>query len=41
MLDDVGCAQVASFGELIKTPNIDKLAANGLRFNNFHTTALC
>ncbi|MBW2714333.1 MAG: arylsulfatase, partial [Deltaproteobacteria bacterium] len=41
LLDDVGFAQVGSFGGLIKTPNIDKLAANGLRYNNFHTTALC
>ena len=41
LLDDVGFAQVGSFGGLIKTPNIDGLAANGLRFNNFHTTALC
>lgn len=40
LLDDVGFAQVGSFGALINTPNIDKLAANGLRFNNFHTTAL-
>jgi arylsulfatase len=41
LLDDVGFAQVGSFGGLIKTPNIDSLAANGLRYNNFHTTALC
>jgi len=41
LLDDVGFAQVGSFGALIDTPNIDKLAKNGLRFNNFHTTALC
>ncbi|MCH8336722.1 MAG: sulfatase-like hydrolase/transferase, partial [Proteobacteria bacterium] len=41
LLDDVGFAQVGSFGALINTPNIDNLAANGLRFNNFHTTALC
>jgi arylsulfatase A-like enzyme len=41
LLDDVGFAQVGSFGGLIKTPNIDNLAANGLRYNNFHTTALC
>ena len=41
LLDDVGFAQVGSFGGLINTPNIDALAANGLRFNNFHTTALC
>jgi len=41
LLDDVGFAQVGSFGALIDTPNIDALAANGLRYNNFHTTALC
>lgn len=41
LLDDVGFAQVGSFGGLIPTPNIDSLADNGLRFNNFHTTALC
>jgi arylsulfatase len=41
LLDDVGFAHVGSFGGLIKTPNIDTLAANGLRYNNFHTTALC
>jgi arylsulfatase len=41
LLDDVGFAQVGSFGALINTPNIDRLAENGLRYNNFHTTALC
>ena len=41
LLDDVGFAQVGSFGGLIETPNIDQLADNGLRYNNFHTTALC
>ena len=42
LLDDVGFAQLGQcFGGLIETPNIDRLAANGLRFNNFHTTALC
>jgi len=41
LLDDVGFAQVESFGGLIETPNIDSLAENGLRYNNFHTTALC
>jgi arylsulfatase len=35
LLDDVGFAQVGSFGGLIKTPNIDALAAGGLRYNNF------
>ncbi len=41
LLDDVGFAQVGSFGGLIETPTIDKLADDGLRYNNFHTTALC
>ncbi len=41
LLDDVGFAQIGSFGGLIKTPSIDRLAENGLRYNNFHTTALC
>ncbi len=41
LLDDTGFAQIGSFGGLIETPNIDALAAGGLRYNNFHTTALC
>ena len=41
LLDDTGFGQIGSFGGLINTPTIDKLAENGLRFNNFHTTALC
>jgi arylsulfatase len=41
LLDDVGFAQIGSFGALIETPNIDRLASDGLRYNNFHTTALC
>ena len=41
LLDDTGFAHLSSFGGLTETPNIDKLAANGLRYNNFHTTALC
>jgi arylsulfatase len=42
LLDDVGFGQLAgSFGGLIDTPTIDRLAENGLRYNNFHTTALC
>ena len=32
---------IGSFGGLIDTPNIDRLAEGGLRYNNFHTTALC
>ena len=41
MLDDVGFAQLGCYGSDIATPNIDRLAAGGLRFSNFHTTALC
>ncbi|NNK05687.1 MAG: arylsulfatase, partial [Myxococcales bacterium] len=41
LLDDTGFAQIGSFGGLIDTPNIDRLAEGGLRYNDFHTTALC
>ncbi len=39
--DDTGFGQMGCYGSPIKTPNIDALAASGLRFNNMHTTALC
>ena len=41
VLDDVGYGQISCFGGLCETPNLDRLAAKGLRFGNFHTTALC
>ena len=41
LLDDVGYGQLGAYGGLTETPNIDALAGNGLRYNNFHTTALC
>jgi arylsulfatase len=41
LLDDVGFGQIGSFGGIIQTPNMDKLAADGLRYTNFHTAALC
>ncbi|MGN0600704.1 MAG: arylsulfatase [Oscillospiraceae bacterium] len=41
VLDDLGFSQLGCYGSSINTPNIDKLAANGLRYNNFHTTAIC
>ena len=41
LLDDIGFGQSSAFGGPIKMPTLDKLAAGGLRFNNFHTTALC
>jgi arylsulfatase len=41
VLDDVGYAQLGCYGSIIDTPNIDALAADGVRLANFHTTALC
>ncbi|TYQ25921.1 sulfatase-like hydrolase/transferase [Pseudanabaena sp. UWO310] len=41
ILDDVGFGQTSTFGGLIDTPNLDRLASQGLRYNQFHTTALC
>ncbi|WP_238845457.1 arylsulfatase [Nostoc edaphicum] len=41
LLDDVGFGQTSTFGGLIDTPNLDRLAERGLRYNQFHTTALC
>ncbi len=41
VLDDVGFSDFACFGSEIATPTIDRLAAGGLRYVNFHTTALC
>lgn len=41
VLDDVGYGHLGCYGAPIETPNIDRLAGAGLRYNNFHTTALC
>ena len=41
VLDDVGFADLGCFGSEIDTPTMDALAADGLRYNNFHTTAIC
>jgi arylsulfatase A-like enzyme len=41
LLDDVGFGTSSTFGGLARTPNFDSLAARGLRYTNFHTTALC
>ncbi len=41
VLDDVGFAQLGCYGSDLDTPNIDRLAAGGLRYGRFHTTALC
>jgi arylsulfatase A-like enzyme len=41
MTDDTGFGASSTFGGPIPTPALDRIAQNGLRFNNFHTTALC
>jgi arylsulfatase len=41
VLDDVGFAQLGCYGSDIGTPRLDALAARGLRYTSFHTTALC
>lgn len=41
LLDDVGFGASSAFGGPCKTPTFEKLAANGLKYNRFHTTALC
>ena len=40
ILDDTGFGTSSAFGGLIEMPTMDYLAANGLRFNNFHTAAI-
>lgn len=41
LLDDVGFGQFSVFGGGVPSPSMEKLAADGLRYNRFHTTALC
>jgi arylsulfatase len=41
LIDDLGFGATSTFGGPIATPTLDALARNGLRYNNFHTTALC
>lgn len=41
LLDDVGFGQFSTFGGGVPSPTMDRLAKEGLRFNRFHTTALC
>ncbi len=40
LIDDLGFGATSTFGGPIATPTLDQLAASGLRYNNFHTTAL-
>ena len=41
LIDDMGFGVPSSFGGPVGMPTLDKLAEGGLRYNNFHTTALC
>ena len=41
LADDMGYSDIGCFGGEIRTPNIDRLAANGLRFTRFHNSARC
>lgn len=41
LLDDVGFGASSAFGGVIATPTAERLAAGGLKYNRFHTTALC
>lgn len=41
LLDDTGFADLGSFGSEISTPNLDRLATEGLRYNSFHTRGIC
>lgn len=41
LVDDLGFAGTSTFGGPVATPNFDRIASQGLRYNNFHTTAVC
>jgi arylsulfatase A-like enzyme len=41
LIDDMGFGTANTFGGPVAMPNLDRLAQGGLRYNNFHTTALC
>ena len=41
LVDDAGFGQFGTFGGAVPTPTADKLASEGLKYNRFHTTALC
>ncbi|HRZ39216.1 MAG TPA: sulfatase-like hydrolase/transferase, partial [Candidatus Paceibacterota bacterium] len=41
LIDDAGFGSSSAFGGPCQTPTLDKLAAGGLKYNRFHTTALC
>ncbi|HEY3387349.1 MAG TPA: arylsulfatase, partial [Saprospiraceae bacterium] len=41
LIDDIGFGHSSAFGGPINMPTLEKLASNGLKYNRFHTTALC
>src|SRR5688500_14589452 len=41
LIDDIGFGASSAFGGPINMPNLEKISANGLKYNRFHTTALC
>jgi arylsulfatase A-like enzyme len=41
LIDDLGFAGTSCFGGPVATPNFDRIAAGGVKYNNFHTTAVC
>lgn len=41
LLDDLGFGGTSAFGGPVRTPTFDRIATEGLRYNNFHTTAVC
>jgi arylsulfatase len=41
LIDDIGFGHSSAFGGPINMPTLERLAANGLKYNRFHTTALC
>ncbi|GHU34789.1 arylsulfatase [Clostridia bacterium] len=41
VLDDLGFSHLGCYGSNINTPNLNRLASEGVRYNNFHTTAIC
>jgi arylsulfatase len=41
LIDDIGFGHSSAFGGPIRMPTVEKLAAAGLKYNRFHTTALC
>ncbi|HUD90090.1 arylsulfatase [Sphingobium sp.] len=41
LTDDIGFGVASAFGGPVPTPNLERLAASGLKYNRFHTTAMC